>query len=1191
MKRTDRRLSRHLSGIAMILMLLMVIQPIRHTNADIRAEATPPLPPADLPFAGADAVRPLPSQEAIQDLTTPDATPTPTPEPRIVGGSTADPGEWPWQALVYAGGYMCGGSLIAPNWVVTAGHCVYGDNDQVYAPNQFQVVLGEHQRNISEGTEQSITVEQVIPHPSYDPNKWDFDIALLKLTSAATLNSRVALVSLLHSPANDGLVDPGDMAWVTGWGRTTADGSTSNVLMEVDVPFVTNASCDQSYGNITANMICAGYAAGGKDSCAGDSGGPLVVSDGASWRLAGVVSFGNSCALPNFPGVYARVSRFVTWIESHTGPLVNPTPTSTSTPTATATATATATPTRTGTPPATHTPTATATATKTPPTSSGNVLRNSNFELGSNGDWTEQGNHLHRVIYAQTETTLPLPPYSGAFVAWLGGVDSETMQLSQQVTVPELGPSLSFRYQVRSLDACANDWLYIYLGDTAIGHLNLCTENATTDWQNSATFDLKAFAGQQQTLRFEVLTDGARASSLFLDNITLQSDTTQPTATPIASESHQTIQNPNFDNGPDGAWTERSSNFGNAPGALILEATKYNIPVHSGAFVVWLGGQVNEVGSISQTLTLDGLPSALTYRYWLYSDDTCGPSTAKVFLGEIELKTYQLCSDNRTNGWVQETLTVSSMGGQSRDLIFRVETDNLNNSNFFLDTTSLTVTSIVPTATPAVTPIPTPTPTHTPTAQPLILKAAGGPRAVALGWNPSNRISIAGYTVERESQVGFAPIGSVTDPFYLDADDDSANDLQSGQEYCYRLRALDGNDSILETSNTSCALVGSLTLDIPDLVAEEGEPVNAPLNVTSIDGLHMDSADIWLEYNHTVITPTAVTGLAMSTGYTWTYSVEMLDATRSRISISGAPIGPGEPAPLLGDGPLLRIEFETVGASGAQTPLDLIGPLTPGGSRIMAQISDSQTIDVPLALNDGAITIGNSGAGFILGDVNGDGVLTRHDAVQALVLSTRQRQPSSRELGSGDINGNGRFDAGDSGQILQRIAGGAWPAQRALAPDQPRMADATTILALEDVSGAPGALVKMRLRAESLQQMTGGDFVIVYDPERIAGFRSATPVGLAATGAAATFSDDQHGRLYVSLAGDHAISGDGDLVELAVDVAVSGTGPTPLMVSRATLYDGSGRDLVRSVTGNQIQRQHGSVVVSGVTIFLPHVAR
>ncbi|MCB0172111.1 MAG: serine protease, partial [Anaerolineae bacterium] len=194
-------------------------------------------------------------------------------QPAIVGGQPADPHEYPWQALVLFDGYLCGGSLIDAEWVLTAAHCVY-NGSTVYDPSVFDISLGEHYLYSSDGTEQAKTVDQVIPHPSYDANTSDYDVALLHLSSPAVLNSAVATIAL------SSVVDvEGDLSTVTGWGTTSYGGSISDVLMEVQVPIVSNATCAASYGgSITDSMLCAGYAEGGKDSCQGDSGGPLIIS-------------------------------------------------------------------------------------------------------------------------------------------------------------------------------------------------------------------------------------------------------------------------------------------------------------------------------------------------------------------------------------------------------------------------------------------------------------------------------------------------------------------------------------------------------------------------------------------------------------------------------------------------------------------------------------------------------------------------------------------------------------------------------------------------------------------------------------------------------------------------------------------------------------------------------------------------
>jgi secreted trypsin-like serine protease len=198
--------------------------------------------------------------------------------------------------------------------VLTAAHCLYDQNKNLFPANQIRVVLGEHNYSQQEGSEQQKNVVQVIPHPGYQPGSGhDNDIGLLKLASPAQLNDRVKLVPLLASPIHDSMVEPGKLATVSGWGATSEGGSSPTVLMKVSVPVVSNRSCNSVYGDITDNMLCAGYREGGKDSCQGDSGGPLVVPNGSGgWLQAGVVSFGRGCARPDVPGVYARVSRYLT---------------------------------------------------------------------------------------------------------------------------------------------------------------------------------------------------------------------------------------------------------------------------------------------------------------------------------------------------------------------------------------------------------------------------------------------------------------------------------------------------------------------------------------------------------------------------------------------------------------------------------------------------------------------------------------------------------------------------------------------------------------------------------------------------------------------------------------------------------------------------------------------------------------
>ena len=114
-----------------------------------------------------------------------------------------------------------------------------------------------------------------------------------------------------------GVQEPGQSSWITGWGNT--EGTTNSTQLQVvEVPITTQSN----YGSnqIDADMIMAGFPDGGYDSCQGDSGGPMVVlaADGQTYLQSGVVSWGNGCADPGYPGVYSRVSYFIDWICDNT---------------------------------------------------------------------------------------------------------------------------------------------------------------------------------------------------------------------------------------------------------------------------------------------------------------------------------------------------------------------------------------------------------------------------------------------------------------------------------------------------------------------------------------------------------------------------------------------------------------------------------------------------------------------------------------------------------------------------------------------------------------------------------------------------------------------------------------------------------------------------------------------------------
>ena len=237
----------------------------------------------------------------------------------IVGGTTAVITDYPWQVSFQSssGSHFCGGSIIADQWILTAQHCTAGQS----AAN-LRIVAGITKRSLS-SSGQIRTISQIIPYPGYTTASAGKDVSLLKLSSPLDLTgpNAKAIPLVTAADATAGLTNAGVMSTVTGWGTTSSGSSTlPDNLMQVSVPIVSNATAQAAYGSttITADQLAAGYmGTGGKDSCQGDSGGPLVVKDAAgAWKLAGVVSWGTGCADPAYPGMYARVSSFQSWIAS-----------------------------------------------------------------------------------------------------------------------------------------------------------------------------------------------------------------------------------------------------------------------------------------------------------------------------------------------------------------------------------------------------------------------------------------------------------------------------------------------------------------------------------------------------------------------------------------------------------------------------------------------------------------------------------------------------------------------------------------------------------------------------------------------------------------------------------------------------------------------------------------------------------
>ncbi len=236
----------------------------------------------------------------------------PSFEERIVGGDVADPADWPYIAAITtpSGQQFCGGTVISPDAVLTAGHCVAGAN-----PGQIRVITSRPDLS-NEATGQVRAVQDVFVHPKF-LRRGRHDVAVLRFGI-----STMAPPAALPTPAEDATeTAPGEELRVAGWGSTKrAGGRDSDVLRDVATFAVEDRKCSSSFRFFRpGEEICTQGERTGehrRSACYGDSGGPLIADSPSGALLAGVVSYGGTRCGVKKPTVYARVADNLAFIEN-----------------------------------------------------------------------------------------------------------------------------------------------------------------------------------------------------------------------------------------------------------------------------------------------------------------------------------------------------------------------------------------------------------------------------------------------------------------------------------------------------------------------------------------------------------------------------------------------------------------------------------------------------------------------------------------------------------------------------------------------------------------------------------------------------------------------------------------------------------------------------------------------------------
>ena len=453
---------------------------------------------------------------------------------------------------------------------------------------------------------------------------------------------------------------------------------------------------------------------------------------------------------------------------------------------------------------------------------------------------------------------------------------------------------------------------------------------------------------------------------------------------------------------------------------------------------------------------------------------------------------------------------------------------------------------------------------------PISLQAQAGQDRVVLVWSLDQPVSnLIGYHVLR-AITSTTPITLTTTPVaaspYIDA-----SGLVTGTHYCYQVKGVSADGTVVARSAIACATFGQFELSIPDLSAAPGMTVTVPLNARGGNGLCIAGLQATVKYSSTLV---SANGAVSPTAYTQGYTFAANTTTPGQVSIVATQ---STCAPLYGAGTLFNIGFEVVGGLGQISPLDFITGVT------YTVIYDENDLlhPIPLSLDNGSLLIRNT---YVRGDVNGDAVVNVADIVLANRIAARQITPTPDQQTACDVNGDGTCSAADATLIDRYVTFGIWTNLGSSLIQSAVVPSAVTAnpvrIGLGQVNASAGQPLTVPVTIQNGADIAGGTLTFQYDPAQLT-FEAASLTSLTA-GFNVQSHVSQPGLVRVALARGTAIGADGALLQLRFSGSDSAAS---LRIVGASLNDNVGRDFATSALQKQIE------IVTWHTLFLPLVRR